>query len=116
MAGEYKKNWTRQCASETGPLVNLESSEKRESGRNWLNESSIAKGKSILMPQICRVASYANGFPYNHIFWRDVLSGAQSLSLSSLTFEIPVSSDSCCATCNVVHFQSADKVSRTKAI
>lgn len=111
-----KKNWSRQCASETGPLVNLKNSKKRESGRNWLNENSIAKGKRILMAQICRVVSYTILYPCNRISWRDTLSRPWSLSPSSLTSEIPVTSDSCGSMCNAVQFQSVDRTTRVKAI
>lgn len=65
--------------------MNLKGSKKRETGRNWLNENSIAKGKSIQMAQICRVFSYTNGFPCNPVIRRDVLSGPQSFSPSPLT-------------------------------
>lgn len=92
------------------PFGEPEELKEEESGRNWLNENSFAKGKSILMAQICRVASYANGFTCSHPFLR----GARSLSPSSLPSEIPVSPDSCCTTCNVVHFQSVDKTTKTK--
>jgi len=68
------------------------------------------------MAQICRVVSYAIAFLCNRISCRDVLSEVPSLSPSSLTSEIPVTSDSCCTTCNAVHFQSVDKTTRTKAI